>query len=189
MRTVAAARPATAALASVAITRVATPLGELLLASGGDALLALALPGRDEASFAEGLERRLGAPVGPGDDAVLVQAAAELEEYFAGVRTDFAVPLDWRLTTPFRRRILEQAIAIPYGETATYGQLAARAGHPGAGRAAGTAMSSNPIAIIGPCHRVLPAGRGVGAYGGGADMKQALLDLERAGGRAPRALD
>ncbi|MDQ4131575.1 MAG: methylated-DNA--[protein]-cysteine S-methyltransferase, partial [Actinomycetota bacterium] len=89
----------------------------------------------------------------------------------------------------FTRRVLEAATGIPYGRVATYGQVAAAAGSPRAARAAGRALASNPVPIVVPCHRVIPAVGGVGGYAGGADMKARLLELEgaRMGNGAGRA--
>jgi methylated-DNA-[protein]-cysteine S-methyltransferase len=103
----------------------------------------------------------------------------QLDEYFEGHRRRFEVDIDWALTSGFGRDVLTEAVRIPSGEVATYGELAARSGHPGAARATGNAMASNPIPIVLPCHRVVPAGGGIGKYGGGAGRKAWLLDLER----------
>lgn len=110
------------------------------------------------------------------------RAAAELDEYFAGDRRRFTVPLDWRLARGFTRDVLEALCDVPYGETVTYGELATLAGRPGAARAVGGAMAANPLAVIVPCHRVVAAGRRIGGYSGGSglDTKRALLALEGA---------
>ncbi len=101
----------------------------------------------------------------------------ELSEYFAGRRQRFDFPL--RLAgTPFQRKIWETLLHVPFGSTVTYGELAAAAGRPGASRAAGSAVGSNPLSVVVPCHRVLPASGGVGNYGGGSARKQWLLELE-----------
>jgi methylated-DNA-[protein]-cysteine S-methyltransferase len=102
----------------------------------------------------------------------------QLDEYFAGRREYFDLPLDWSLTRGFHRRVLRATARIPYGQAATYGDMAARAGSPRAVRAAGNALGRNPIPIIVPCHRVLRTGGGLGGYGGGLDRKRYLLDLE-----------
>lgn len=105
------------------------------------------------------------------------ETARQLAEYFAGARRAFELPLDLR-GTPFQLRVWNALLRIPYGETRTYGQLAALAGHPGAARAVGAANGANPIAIIVPCHRVVASGGGLGGYGGGLDCKRFLLALE-----------
>jgi len=102
----------------------------------------------------------------------------ELDEYFAGRRTRFDLPLDWTLTTPFQRDVLRATAAIPFGETRSYGQIAAQIGRPGASRATGTALGRNPIPVIVPCHRILRGGGVLGSYTGGVERKRLLLDLE-----------
>jgi len=102
-----------------------------------------------------------------------------LREYFAGKRDDFAdVELELEWCTPFQRRAVETLRSIPYGETATYGEVAALAGHPNAQRALGSVCGSNRFAIVVPCHRVVAAG-GLGSYGSlGPGYKRRLLELE-----------
>ena len=102
----------------------------------------------------------------------------ELDQYFAGRRRQFELPLDWRLTRGFGRRVLEATARIPYGETATYKQVATEAGNARAYRAAGNALGSNPIPIIVPCHRILHSGGGLGGYTGGLERKRVLLAVE-----------
>jgi methylated-DNA-[protein]-cysteine S-methyltransferase len=105
----------------------------------------------------------------------------ELDEYFEGKRDHFEVPVDWKLTPQgFRNRALHAVARIPYGKTRTYGEIAKAAGNARAFRAAGTACGRNAIPLIVPCHRVVQSGGGVGNYGGGHEMKRALLDLEGA---------
>ena len=106
------------------------------------------------------------------------QAERELLEYFAGRRTVFEVSLDRRARRGFRGVVLDTLDVVPFGHTITYGGLADRAGRPRAARAVGSAMATNPIAIIVPCHRVLPSTGGVGGYAGGAAAKALLLQLE-----------
>lgn len=109
------------------------------------------------------------------------QAVRQVAEYLKGHRRRFDLP--WGLprdTTPFTRQVLRVVGRIPYGATCTYGAVAARAGHPGAARAVGRAMASNPLPLFIPCHRVVAAGGGLGGFGGGLPLKRALLALERA---------
>jgi methylated-DNA-[protein]-cysteine S-methyltransferase len=125
------------------------------------------------------------APAHGGDptvEVVLDQAAAELDEYFAGRRRAFDVPVDLRGITGFRRAVIDELARVAYGTVVTYGELAARAGRPRAARAVGRAMATNPLPIILPCHRVLAAGGGMGGYSGGhgLETKHALLSLEGA---------
>ena len=110
--------------------------------------------------------------------AQLDEARRELDLYFEGRLRDFDLPLDWQLSKDFRRRALRAVARIPYGKTRTYTQVATSAGNERAVRAAGTACGSNPIPIVVPCHRVLRTGGGLGGYGGGLPMKEALLELE-----------
>lgn len=107
-------------------------------------------------------------------------AVDQLREYFAGLRRAFTVPIDFtRATTPFRRRVVEALAQIPYGQTITYAQLAAAAGKPRAIRAAASACAQNPLPILYPCHRVTRSDGSIGEYRGGAELKQALLAMER----------
>jgi len=113
-----------------------------------------------------------------GSCPVLEELRAELDEYFAGSRIDFTVP--HRLHgTDFQRRVWEQLRMIPYGQTVTYGQLAARIDQPKASRAVGGANHNNPISIVIPCHRVIGAGGHLTGYGGGLERKEFLLRLEQ----------
>ena len=146
-----------------------SPLGPLGLAASSRGLVEVSLRGRV-------------APHGPEDDpaalAILDDAQRQLGEYFAGRRREFDVPIDVDLGDGFRGRALAALSGVPYGETVTYGGLAELAGFPKAARAAGTACSTNPLAMFIPCHRVVPASGGIGKYGGGESMKRALLELE-----------
>ena len=109
---------------------------------------------------------------------VLARARRQLEEYFAGERKAFELPLSAR-GTPFQKRVWDELLKIPYGETITYGELAARIGNPKAGRAVGMANHHNPISIIVPCHRVIGARGKLVGYGGGLDLKERLLAFEK----------
>lgn len=105
----------------------------------------------------------------------LVEARRQLEEYFAGARRGFDLPLDLP-GTPYQRRVWAELLRIPYGETRTYAELARRTDS--VPRAAGQANGRNPVAVVVPCHRVVNVGGGLGGYGGGLDRKRRLLDLE-----------
>lgn len=109
---------------------------------------------------------------------LLQEAEEQLTEYFAGIRREFDLPLAPK-GTPFQQAVWAQLLQIPYGETRTYGQLAAALGKPGAGRAVGSACHCNPLAILIPCHRVLGANGSLTGYSGGLDVKEYLLELER----------
>jgi O-6-methylguanine DNA methyltransferase len=112
-------------------------------------------------------------------DAVAQQCIAELDEYFAGRRREFNVPLDLR-GTPFQLACWNALLRIPYGEVRTYAEQAMVVGNPRAFRAVGAANGANPIPIIVPCHRVLATGGRLGGYGGGLELKERLLRLEGA---------
>jgi methylated-DNA-[protein]-cysteine S-methyltransferase len=141
-----------------------SPVGPLRLESDDGSLVALHLNARP----------------GPEnfDDPVLAEATTQLREYFAGTRTRFDLPLDMR-GNAFEQRVWAALRRIPYGETASYGEIAAEIGAPGAARAVGVANARNPIAIIVPCHRVIGANGKLVGFGGGLPMKRALLDLEQ----------
>ncbi|MGO8873443.1 MAG: methylated-DNA--[protein]-cysteine S-methyltransferase [Acidimicrobiales bacterium] len=143
-----------------------TAVGRLVLEGDGDVLIGIWLP--NDPKQAAGSNHR--------PSPVLEQTAVELEEYFAGARTNFDVPL--RLDgTQFQRQVWAELSRIPYGETISYGELARRVGRPKGPRAVGQANGRNPVPIIVPCHRVL-AGTGIGGYGGGLPVKRALLSIE-----------
>ena len=155
-----------------------SPLGKMLLAADDDGLTGAWFYG--QRYFARGLEdaeknERRGVPF---DSPVLLAARRWLDTYFAGERPDAAdVPLAPR-GTAFQRRVWDALLAIPYGETRTYGELAAELGS--SPRAVGAAVGRNPISVIVPCHRVLGAGGSLTGYAGGLERKRALLELEAA---------
>lgn len=109
---------------------------------------------------------------------VLKETVQQLEAYFMGKLTEFEIPLLER-GTPFQMKVWETIARIPYGSTWSYKQLAKAVGNPNASRAVGTANGCNKIWIIVPCHRVIASGGGLGGYGGGLDVKQALLEIEK----------
>lgn len=109
---------------------------------------------------------------------LLQEAEEQLNEYFAGVRREFDLPLAPK-GTPFQKAVWAEMCRIPYGETRTYGQLAAAIGRPSACRAVGGACHSNPIAILQPCHRVVGRSGHLTGYAYGVEMKQYLLELEQ----------
>ena len=143
-----------------------TPVGHLVLESDGDVLIGIWLPSQATTTR------------GDGHDAppVLKDTATQLEEYFAGERREFDIPIELD-GTPFQREVWSELARIPYGETISYGELARRVGRPNGPRAVGQANGRNPIPIIVPCHRVL-ASNGIGGYGGGLTVKRALLAVE-----------
>jgi methylated-DNA-[protein]-cysteine S-methyltransferase len=159
---------------------IGSPVGPLTLVAAGDALAALYMTNHRHqpgpAAFGA-----------PGDlaDEPFAAAAAQLEAYFAGELTRFDVPLEPG-GTAFQRTVWAALRAIPYGQTVTYGQLAAAIGAPGSSRAVGLANGKNPVSIVVPCHRVIGSDGSLTGYGGGLPRKRFLLDLERgAAGRLP----
>ncbi len=167
-------------LLDVAYSRLDTPVGEALVAATPRGLVRLALPGEDRDRVLEDLAEDL-SPRVLEYPARLDGVRRELDEYFEGRRDHFELALDWRLTHPgFYRRVLRATARVPYGEMITYGDAAERAGNAHAFRAAGTALGSNPIPIVVPCHRVIRSGGEIGNYGGGPEMKRFLLRLEGA---------
>lgn len=150
-----------------------SPVGTLRLATDGQHLTAVYFSEHRHAP------RDLGAEIGEGDaPPVLQETARQLRQYFAGTRTDFALPLSAD-GTQFQQRVWAALARIPYGTTWSYRQLADAVGSPGAARAVGMANGRNPISIVVPCHRVVGASGAITGYGGGVERKQLLLDLER----------
>jgi methylated-DNA-[protein]-cysteine S-methyltransferase len=151
-------------------TTIDSPIGQLLLSADDGGLTGAYMETRSH---------------GPADvasdwvhDAGPFSAAHEqLDEYFAGERTEFDVPLN-PSGTSFQQRVWQALRTIPYGEVRSYGEIAEQIGKPGAARAVGLANGRNPISIIVPCHRVIGASGALTGYGGGLERKQALLDLE-----------
>jgi methylated-DNA-[protein]-cysteine S-methyltransferase len=172
-------------LIDVAYAPVDSPFGRLLVARTDRGVVHLALPKHrgtrmSEDEVLEHLAKFVSPRVLESPDR-LDEERRELEEYFEGRRHYFDVPVDWTLTPKgFRNRALHAVARIPYGKTRTYAEIAKQAGNARAFRAAGTACGRNPIPLIVPCHRVVQSGGGVGNYGGGPEMKRALLDLEGA---------
>lgn len=175
-----AERAATEGAAEVAYARVDTPLGATTVAATGRGVVAVGLPNRALDEFLTELTTGLSPRVveAPGR---LDEVRRELEEYFEGRRRTFDVPVDWTLVPGgFYRKVLRATAELPFGVTVTYGEIAGRAGNPRAHRAAGTALGSNPIPIVVPCHRIVRSGGDPGNYGGGPEMKRWLLRLEGA---------
>ncbi len=168
---------AAAGLLDVAYARLDTPVGTVLLAATPRGLVRVAyLDDGEDAVLAE-----LAAAVSPrllAGPARLDEARRELDEYFAGRRRHFELPLDWQLSHGFTRRVLRATARIPYGGVSSYGAIAAAAGSPRGSRAAGNALGANPLPIVVPCHRVLRTGGALGGYTGGVERKRVLLDIE-----------
>jgi methylated-DNA-[protein]-cysteine S-methyltransferase len=162
--------------ATRSVLRHETPLGTFVLVAEGDALVGL-WPSDQERPPID-LQRSPAEPVQAGDEPVLDEAARQLDQFLAGQRTSFAVPIAPHGTT-FQREVWQALCAIPYGTTATYAELAAAVGRPAAVRAVGQANGRNPIAVVVPCHRVVGADGSLTGYAGGTARKAALLRLER----------
>lgn len=169
-------------LLDVAWARLDSPLGMLLAAATPAGLCALWYEESRAEQFLDTLARRISLRVLEAPHR-LDPVRRELDEYFAGRRQSFDVPLDWTLTRGFTRRVLQVAARIPYGAVQTYREVAADAGNPKASRAAGNALGANPLPIVVPCHRVVRTGGGLGGYTTGVHKKAFLLALENAGRR------
>ncbi|WP_072690550.1 methylated-DNA--[protein]-cysteine S-methyltransferase [Rhodococcus marinonascens] len=174
-----AAAAAEAGLLDVAYRTLDTPVGSLLLASTDRGLVRIAFPRQDHDVVLQALAEQISPRIlrAPARfDAV----AREIEEYFRGERTTFDLPLDFRLSTGFRRSVLSRLVDIEYGHTASYSAIAAAAGSARAVRAVGTACALNPLPIVVPCHRVVRSDGSMGQYAGGPEAKSILLALEAA---------
>ena len=164
----------------VAYRTVDTPVGPLLLAATQQGLVRVAYPNQGHDAVLQALADRI-SPRVLHAPARLDPVARQLDDYFAGRRRRFDVPLDWRLSTGFRSTVLHHlATDVDYGRTASYAALAALAGNPRAVRAVGTACATNPLPVVVPCHRVVRSDGAIGNYAGGVEAKRTLLDLEAA---------
>ena len=150
-----------------------SPIGRLMLEEEDGALVRVAFEREIPAGIEEQAEEL---PLQAKE--VLEKAERQLDEYFAGERKEFTVPVRL-MGTEFQKKVWAALAEIPYGGTATYGEIAARIGSPKACRAVGTANHHNPVPIIVPCHRVIGAGGSLTGYGGGLEVKAYLLTLER----------
>jgi methylated-DNA-[protein]-cysteine S-methyltransferase len=166
-------------LLDVAYRTIDSPVGLLLLAATDLGLVRVAYAQEDHDAVLNRLAREVSPRVllAPGR---LDVAAREIDEYFAGRRIEFDVPLDLRLSRGFRRKVLTHLPEIRYGKTATYAGVAAATGNPRAARAVGTACATNPLPIVVPCHRVVRSDGTIGEYTGGPGVKRTLLALEAA---------
>jgi methylated-DNA-[protein]-cysteine S-methyltransferase len=149
---------------------IESPVGRLRLIASGEALASI--------WFEHGRDAARGSAATRGSNAIIERTRAQLEEYFAGRRREFDLPLDPR-GTEFQRRVWFRLTRIAYGDTTTYGALAAELGNSKASRAVGLANGSNPIPIVIPCHRVIGADGSLTGFGGGLPIKAKLLELER----------
>jgi len=159
-----------AGMETLSFTRTPSPVGALFLAASAKGLVRLEFESR---------------VMRPGSNIHLRESKQalspylrELDEYFAGERRGFTVPLDLR-GTEFQLACWRALLEIPYGETRSYADIARAIGHPRAFRAVGMSNNRNPVAIVVPCHRVIASGGSLCGYGGGLDIKRKLLELER----------
>jgi methylated-DNA-[protein]-cysteine S-methyltransferase len=166
-------------LLDVAYRTLDTPVGTLLLAATETGLIRVAYANEGHDQVLTTLAARISPRILHAPKR-LDAAARQLEEYFAGRRRGFDLPLDLRLSRGFRRLVLDHLSDIAYGHTASYAAVAAAAGNPRAVRAAATACATNPLPVVVPCHRVVRADGSVGGYVGGPAAKQTLLRLEAA---------
>lgn len=154
---------------------IEAPIGRLHLAKTEHGLCRVSFR-RNEAAFERELESRGLLP--DYAPARLSREAQELEDYFAGRRTEFDFPLDLRLTTAFQKRVLGATRRVRFGRVASYSDIARRIGKPEARRAVGSALGRNPLPIVIPCHRVVSADGSLGGYTGGTDVKRKLMEVE-----------
>ena len=156
-----------------------TPLSPIWLAMSGGGLVAVEIQA-SQADFTRQLERRGDSPV-LFDPVRLAEAVGELQEYLAGSRRSFEILIDWSRMGSFQQSALRATLAIPYGETRTYSQIASQIRRPRAARAVGRAEATNPLPLVIPCHRVVGTDGKLHGYGapGGIKTKAWLLDLER----------
>lgn len=156
-----------------------SPIGPLLVAATDVGIVRIAFEGEGHEDVLAELATSIGPRVlhAPRRTA---DAARQLAEYFDGTRRRFELPVDLRAVSGFRRHVLDHLDDIAYGATASYAEVAAAAGNPGAVRAVGSACSHNPVPVVVPCHRVVRSDGAIGRYLGGTDAKVALLALEAA---------
>jgi methylated-DNA-[protein]-cysteine S-methyltransferase len=177
LRTELARRAEADDLLDVAYRTVDSPIGTLLVATSAAGLVRIAFEREDFGAVLVALAATISPRIlrsDRGTDAV----ARQLDEYFAGRRRRFDVPLDLQLVHGFRRRVISHLSEIAYGSTESYATVATAAGSPAAVRAVGTACAHNPIPVVVPCHRVIRSDGSLGQYLGGAETKAALLALE-----------
>jgi len=163
---------------TIKITRYQSPVGEMLVGSYGDKLCICdwAVEKR-RSTIDRRIQRHLRAKYEEGTSDVIERAIGELEEYFAGHRKTFDIPVVFT-GSEFQCTVWEELMKIPYGTTLSYGELARRIHNPKAVRAVASANATNPISIFVPCHRVIGSNHKLTGYGGGLDAKRGLLELE-----------
>ena len=163
----------------MALGTLDTPIGQLNLASTSRGLVRVGFGYmEDRVDMISELDQ-MSYLVEQGDPAWLEEPMVQLREYFDGRRQLFELALDWRLSQGFYRRVLDALMTVDYGTTVSYGELARMAGSSRAARAVGTAMATNPLPLIVPCHRVVRSDGSVGEYGGRPEVKTWLIEYER----------
>jgi len=165
---------------AVYYTSLRTPVGRLLIAATGAGLVRVSFD-VSEMAFAADLRQRLKIDVVKSPEK-MAGIVSQIEEYFAGKRRAFDIPVDLSKATPFQRSVLMAARRVPAGQVVSYHEIARRIGRPEASRAVGQALGHNPVPIVIPCHRVVPSSGGLGGYMGGVRVKEKLLELEGARG-------
>ncbi|HEX5582894.1 methylated-DNA--[protein]-cysteine S-methyltransferase [Gaiella sp.] len=169
-----------ARLLDVGYDVVESPVGPLLVAATERGLVRVSFDGGDDPNETIEHIARLAGPRVLRAPRAVDAARAELDEYFSGRRRIFDLDVDLRGQASFAVAVLGELAKVPYGQTQTYGELAARAGNPKAARAVGMVMNRNPLPIVLPCHRILGASGSLVGYGGGLERKETLLRLEGA---------
>lgn len=170
----------TKGLVDVAYEIHESPFGPLVVSATRAGLVRVALSVENEAAVLEDLAQRISGRILKTDRPQITKARVQLDQYFEGKRRKFRLKLDWQLVHGFRREVLAATKEIPYGDTRSYTDMAVEAGSPKAVRAAGSALATNPLPIVVPCHRVLKSDGQVGSYLGGSSMKKELLEMEKA---------
>ena len=161
-----------------------TTIGPCAVVWEGDRFIGAQLPERDEEAARKRLERRFPEADETEAEGFVAEAVAGIRALFDGDKRDLShLPVALESVSAFNRKVYEVALAIPHGETLTYGEVAQRIGDPGAARAVGVALGQNPWPIIVPCHRVIGSNGTLTGYGGGLPRKQWLLALENGANR------
>lgn len=163
----------------IAYARLESQIGTVWVASTEEGICKVSLGRGRSGAFFSWLSEHIGPREPREEPDVMAFALSQLHEYFSGARQTFDLPLDVRGTT-FQRAVWSQVVRIPYGATATYGDIAQLVGKPKASRAVGRAVGANPLPVVIPCHRVIGAQGALTGFGAGLNIKEALLRLEGA---------
>jgi O-6-methylguanine DNA methyltransferase len=163
----------------IVYAQLESQIGTVWVASTPYGVCKISLGADQSGAFLSWLSRHIGVARPREEPQLMTGVVAQLREYFSGSRRVFDLPLDARGTV-FQRAVWSQVVRIPYGATATYGDIARLVGKARASRAVGAAVGANPLPIVVPCHRVIGAGGSLTGFGAGLDVKEALLRLEGA---------